>query len=485
MHIPTRLLQAQVCPTRLLWEQAQGVASAAGAEPVPLAAAESEPVPLGLCKFWGASSCKARLGLASARRGVEIARMPRRLRSLVLACALLALALPAIAVAPAAAQASWARATPFARLLRFGERGADVRQLQRWLSQAGDWVPATGYFGPLTRAAVMRFQRARHLSVDGIVGPQTAGALRAVIRRRWTHHRPQRTPSHSSQRSDSSLSGLSSAGGRSQSGGGSSSAGGSVGGGSPSGSSAVFGRLLSVGDSGADVRQLQTWLTEVGYAVPETGYFGPLTRGAVMRFQAAHGLSVDGIVGPQTAGALSALVSGAGGVGGSGTASASSGSSSSSASLPAAQIVFPLRPVADVLPTSYWTLDQGIDIPTVGGACGSQVVEVAVADGTIVQEGIGGFGPAAPILKVSDGPLAGRYIYYGHALPALVPVGAYVTAGQPIAEVGCGRVGISTAPHLEIGISAPGGPPCCPAWRQTSPAFYQTVLAAFQAAGGS
>lgn len=245
----------------------------------------------------------------------------------------------------------------------------------------------------------------------------------------------------------------------------------------------TFPRTLRRGDIGQDVKTLQTWLTEVGDQVPQTGYFGSLTLGSVKRFQGNSRLARSGVVGRKTAVALLAamheVTKRAGVVEPSGGSTPLSGGSTPSSS---GAWVFPLKPISRVVAPSSWTLDQGVDIATAGSACGSQVVEVAMTSGTIVQEGIEGFGPDAPILKVSSGPYAGRYIYYGHAKPALVPVGAHVSTGQPIAEVGCGDVGISSGPHVEIGISDPGGPPCCPGG-ETSREMYDIVLGLYHTAG--
>ncbi len=144
--------------------------------------------------------------------------------------------------------------------------------------------------------------------------------------------------------------------------------------------------------------------------------------------------------------------------------------------------VFPFANPRQAEPVGNWTLDQGVDVFANGNACGASAILVAVGDGVVIQEGISGFGPTAPVIRMTSGPFRGRNVYYGHTGHVYVPVGAQVRAGQRLAQIGCGSVGYSSGPHLEIGVGEPGGPPCCPGFGQTSGSMLSQLKASLRAA---
>jgi zinc D-Ala-D-Ala carboxypeptidase len=72
----------------------------------------------------------------------------------------------------------------------------------------------------------------------------------------------------------------------------------------------TWGRTLSQGANGEDVRQLQLRVSGYpGYGahLAIDGDFGPATKAAVQRFQSAYGLGSDGIAGPATFSKIYAL----------------------------------------------------------------------------------------------------------------------------------------------------------------------------------
>ncbi|MFQ3634673.1 MAG: peptidoglycan-binding protein [Cyanobacteriota bacterium] len=141
--------------------------------------------------------------------------------------------------------------------LQLNDSSDAVAQLQTRLTQLGYYNgPISGTFGPLTQAAVIKFQEAQGLVADGIVGPATAAALARAGR-----------PASASASQPSSL--------------------------------------LQVGDAGPEVTALQQRLAMAGYYQGTIdGTFGPQTEAAVLAFQQARGLTVDGIAGPATLAAL-------------------------------------------------------------------------------------------------------------------------------------------------------------------------------------
>src|ERR687896_2361344 len=134
---------------------------------------------------------------------------------------------------------------------------ARVAALQAALKYRGLYpVSVDGVKGPFTTRGVRRFQRRKHLLVDGVAGPQTKRAI---------------------------------------------------------GARALGARALQKGNRGWDVAALQFRLVKHGHPPGSIdGVFGAGTQNAVISFQSANGLSADGVAGPQTVAALRGRGSSAG-----------------------------------------------------------------------------------------------------------------------------------------------------------------------------
>jgi hypothetical protein len=78
----------------------------------------------------------------------------------------------------------------------------------------------------------------------------------------------------------------------------------------PGGEGVVVRSTCERGSQGKAVRELQSILAAKGYDVKADGVFGARTEAAVRKFQRDHGCKVDGVVGPETWGALLARAEG-------------------------------------------------------------------------------------------------------------------------------------------------------------------------------
>ncbi|NET55243.1 MAG: peptidoglycan-binding protein [Symploca sp. SIO2E6] len=161
-------------------------------------------------------------------------------------------------------------ASPAVALNR-GDSGTEVTTLQEDLKASGYYEgPVTGFYGSLTEEAVIKFQSAKGLEPDGIAGSMTQSALVYLKEKEPQEEFPiEASIYQENQNADRPT------------------------------------LLLKRGERSTLVASLQRNMQTSGYYNgPITGYYGSLTEAAVMTFQKAKGLEVDGIAGPVTRAAL-------------------------------------------------------------------------------------------------------------------------------------------------------------------------------------
>jgi peptidoglycan hydrolase-like protein with peptidoglycan-binding domain len=183
-------------------------------------------------------------------------------RSLVSLVAVLALGAPVVAAPAALGQSPTKPAHLGDRTLRAGASGADVKELQQALSQAGFKVKTDGKFGTGTLRAVKRFQRASRLKPTGTVDKRTVSALKRALRGSSANVNGGYDP-------DNPDSGHHSLGDRIP---------------------------VKRGMSGHDIKVLQDFLTRAGFKVSVDGEFGASTEKAVKKFETAQTRTVDGVM---------------------------------------------------------------------------------------------------------------------------------------------------------------------------------------------
>ena len=168
----------------------------------------------------------------------------------------------------------------FDRILKKGMRGDDVRRMQEMLIQLGYGQllqpdGADGDFGNNTYNAVVQFQMANVLYVDGEAGPDTLGKMIELTKAETKPAEPQ-TPSDNNQNgSEPSV---------------------------PSTDAPIPTplKMLRSGDKGYQVTLAQSALNGWGYNVSMNGMFTGEFEKKIVSFQEQYALEADGIIGRET-----------------------------------------------------------------------------------------------------------------------------------------------------------------------------------------
>jgi peptidoglycan hydrolase-like protein with peptidoglycan-binding domain len=150
----------------------------------------------------------------------------------------------------------------FQKDVQIGVQNEDVKELQKILIAEGLLKgTATGYFGAMTKTALIKWQIKNKLEAKGVFGPASRNFINV-------QNEVEVTPTTATASTTPSY---------------------------------VFTKDLKLGARGDGVKELQKALIAGGHLTGEvTGYFGPMTKKALAQWQAKNGLPATGFFGPMS-----------------------------------------------------------------------------------------------------------------------------------------------------------------------------------------
>lgn len=146
---------------------------------------------------------------------------------------------------------------------------------QKQMGSRGFGLTGTGFYGALTRAAVISLQQQAGLEVDGAIGRNTWNAAWTTSFGPTTVPAAPSTPTPPPPSADSCAVGATTA-------------------------PAWPGVQYNPGDTAVALQCWQKQMGSRGYGLVGTGYYGPATRAVVIGVQQRNGLNPSGILGPKT-----------------------------------------------------------------------------------------------------------------------------------------------------------------------------------------
>ncbi|AZI59089.1 hypothetical protein EH165_14015 [Nakamurella antarctica] len=156
------------------------------------------------------------------------------------------------------------------RQFREGDFSDALKVWQKQMGTRGYPLTGTGYFGPSTKAAVLKIQGEQGLNVVGFIGPKTWAAA-------WAGAAAAPTPATPYVPATDATCSVGAA------------------------TAPTWpGKQFNPGDTARELQCFQRQMGKRGYGLSGTGFYGATTKTVVVDLQKRNGLNPSGILGPQT-----------------------------------------------------------------------------------------------------------------------------------------------------------------------------------------